>query len=451
MSAAAESLDQRFADAMGQLLGPDFPTDIALAVSGGGDSMAMLTLAHNWTRRWGVKLWVVTVDHALRPESADEARMVAEDCAALGHPHATLRWDWDGKGNVQAEARRARLALIDQWRGSLRHVLMAHTRDDLAETFLMRLKRGSGIDGLAAMRPARPVSRQPRVPGKLSGATPPHRQTGDTGFTILRPCLGMRRTELRHYLTTLKGRWVDDPSNEDHGYERVRMRSLLAELAPNGLGVDTIAKTAARMARSREVLQRRAAEVWDQIGQETRALDVPTGEIVFDRDGFFAIEPDTQRRLLAAALHYVASADYAPRADAVEQALDLLFSGGVTTLHGCELRCEKTQVHVFREYRAVRDRIEPADGETLWDDRWRVFPQDMRRLSVRALGDAGWQQIPVRTPGTPPHLTARSLPSLWDGNKLVACAAMGFGPTHAVQLLPMRQGVPDFRGFLLSH
>ena len=78
------SLDRRFAEAMGQVLGPDFPTDIALAVSGGGDSMAMLTLAHNWTRTWGVRLWVVTVDHGLRDESAAEAELVAEECTVLG-------------------------------------------------------------------------------------------------------------------------------------------------------------------------------------------------------------------------------------------------------------------------------------------------------------------------------------------------------------------------------
>jgi tRNA(Ile)-lysidine synthase len=92
----------------------------------------------------GVGLWVVTVDHGLRPESAEEAAMVAAECAALGHPHATLRWRWDGQGNLQDAARRARLALIDRWRRGIEHVLMAHTPDDVAETFLMRLARDRG-------------------------------------------------------------------------------------------------------------------------------------------------------------------------------------------------------------------------------------------------------------------------------------------------------------------
>ena len=116
------TLDQRFAEAMGQLIGPDFPKQIGLAVSGGGDSMAMLGLAHAWARVWGVGLHVATVDHGLRPESADEAALVARECATLGHSHSTLKWTWDGQGNVQDQARRARLRLLGAWCDGFSHV-----------------------------------------------------------------------------------------------------------------------------------------------------------------------------------------------------------------------------------------------------------------------------------------------------------------------------------------
>ena len=174
------TLDQRFAEAMGQLIGPDFPKQIGLAVSGGGDSMAMLGLAHAWARVWGVGLHVATVDHGLRPESADEAALVARECATLGHSHSTLKWTWDGQGNVQDQARRARLRLLGAWCDGFSHVLMAHTADDVAETFLIRLARGSGVDGLSAMSARRNLD----------------------GFDVLRPCLDMTRAELRHYAKT---------------------------------------------------------------------------------------------------------------------------------------------------------------------------------------------------------------------------------------------------------
>ena len=450
MTPGAQSLDQRFAGAMGDLLGPDFPSDIALAVSGGGDSMAMLTLAHNWAHVWGTRLWVVTIDHGLRPEAAQEAALVRETCAELGHPHATLRWHRDGTGNVMAEARAARLALIDRWRGGLRHVLMAHTRDDVAETFLMRLRRGSGVDGLAAMAPRRVVAQQVDVPGEITGDAPPTAPR-DGGYEVLRPCLSMRRAELRHYLSVLKGRWVDDPSNDDDRFERVRMRRLLADLDAQGLGADCLADTAQRMARSREALARRAADIRERIGVEPQVNGVPTGEIVIDRDGLAPVERETQLRLLAAALQYVASADYRPRADALEAALDRLLSGGSTTLHGCELRCERARIRVFREYSAVAGHLVQMGPRAVWDGRWRLENAALEGLCIRALGEDGWRQVAVKPDVAPPFVSARSLPSVWDGEELIACPAMGVGPACFVALRPANGAAPDFRNFLLSH
>ena len=269
------SLDSHFAGVMGDLLGPEFPDEIGLAVSGGGDSMALLTLAHNWTRHMGVGLRVVTVDHGLRPESGAEAALVAAECAALGHRYDVLRWQgWDGSGNLQEAARTARLRLIGRWRGGLRHVLMAHTLDDQAETVLMRLARGSGLAGMADRR---------FVP----------QATEDGGFWLMRPLLTVRRAELRHYLTVLKGAWVEDPSNADRRFDRVRMRQALEVLAPLGLDAAALAETAGRMARAQAALRARAAEA------ATRAVRVQHGDLLMDRDALAALEAETRLRLLA--------------------------------------------------------------------------------------------------------------------------------------------------------
>ena len=430
-----DTLTDRFAARMGALLGPDFPTDIGLAVSGGGDSMAMLALAHEWARHMGVSLWVVTVDHGLRPESADEAAMVAAECAALGHPHATLRWCWDGRGNLQDAARRARLALIDRWRGGLAHVLFAHTQDDVAETFLMRLARGSGVEGLSAMVDRRLVRAEDGEAAALSDAEviqtarPPSRRAGP-GFHVIRPLLGESRAELRHFAQRLKLPFVDDPSNADPRFDRARARAALAQL---GIGAAEIAATARRLARARDALVARARSVGEKVA---RADDLSV--LRFDRDGFAEVERDTQLRLLAAALQWVGGAEYRPRAAPLEALLDRALAGGGGTLHGAQVDVTRMHIEIFREYAAIAHHEVSAEPGCLWDGRWRIHCAGGAGMSVRALGDAGWNQLPDPRPEAPRHAIARTMPAVFDGESLVACPATGFGSGVSAELCTPR-------------
>lgn len=438
------SLAEHFAGRMGQLLGPEFPKHLALAVSGGGDSMAMLALAHDWARVFGVGLWVVTVDHGLRAESGAEAAMVAGECARLGRPHAVLRWHWDGKGNLQDAARRARLDLIDRWRGGIGHVLFAHTRDDVAETFLMRLARGSGVEGLSAMaerRVVRPTpGRRDAIPADDITATAPvpvpspERQVADApGFVLVRPLLQVTRADLRHYIDTLKVPHVDDPSNDDPRFDRVRARRALATL---GIGADEIAATAQRLGRAAEALWARAAEVAKAVVRQT-----PHGTLEIDRDGFAAVERDTQLRLLAGALQWIAGQPYRPRAQALEAVLDRALAGGGGTLHGAEVRVNRAAIEVFREYAAVAELVTPAGAGHLWDGRWCLDGPSLDGMEVRALGEQGWQQLPrddapdARSSAPAFHI-AKALPAVFDGERLVACPVPGFGPDLRFDLAP---------------
>lgn len=412
------TLPERFAALMGQLLGPDFPNDIALAVSGGGDSMAMLALCHEWARVFGVRLWVVTVDHGLREESAAEAVMVAQECAALGHRHATLRWTWDGQGNLQDAARRARLELIDGWRGRIGHVLMAHTRDDVAETFLMRLARGSGVEGLSAMAARRLVQ-------------------GNAGpFEVIRPLLAEARADLRHHIDVLKVPYVDDPTNKDLRFDRVKARVALAEL---GIEAEDLAATAERMDRARHALHARTAQVARDIMMPT-----PPGVLSFDRDGFAAVERDTQLRLLAAALCWTSSTVYRPRATASEALLERVLAGGGGTLHGAQVNVGRDRIEVFRELAAIERLRCEVEAGVLWDRRWRLYGPEIKGLEVRALSDAGWNQLPDRAPGfshcaapPPRHAIARTLPAVFDGDRLVAFAPYRSGPDYTTEFRPM--------------
>lgn len=212
-----------------------FPADgkIVIALSGGSDSTALLTLAHDVlsTREDGGRLLAVTVDHGLRPESADEARRAGALCASLGISHVTRRWEGKKpKSGLQAAAREARYWLLaEEAEGAT--VLTGHTLNDQLETVAMRQARGPGRG--------------------LSGIAPATLYEGRTWF--VRPLIARRRAELREYLSAAGFSWIDDPSNSDLRFERVRVR----ESAGTGEvdDADIRAAFATRCAESEEAAQ----------------------------------------------------------------------------------------------------------------------------------------------------------------------------------------------------
>jgi tRNA(Ile)-lysidine synthase len=132
--------------------------------------------------------------------------------------------------------------------------------------------------------------------------------------------------------------------------------------------------------------------------------------------------------LLAAALQWVGGAEYRPRAAPLEALLDRALAGGGGTLHGAQIEVTRGHIEVFREYAKVAEIELPAGPEQLWDGRWRVTGPDIDGLTVRALGDAGWAQLPDPRPDGPRHAIARALPAVFDGATLVGCPSFGFGP-----------------------
>lgn len=262
---------------------------LGLAVSGGPDSLALLRLAH---AALPDRVAAATVDHRLRPEAADEAAHVAAICATLGVPHATLTVDKAITGNIQSGAREARYTLLRQWCAERRigHLATAHHRDDQAETLLMRLLRGSGVGGLAAMRPARPLGRE---------------------VMLIRPLLGWSRAELAAIAAPLAP--VDDPSNHDVQYDRVRLRSALADT--EWLDPAVLARSAAALAEADEAL--------DWTTEMLGAMRVAADGGSVDTTG---LPPELVRRLLTLTLARFAPG-FAPRGEAISRAIVLLTAG----------------------------------------------------------------------------------------------------------------------------
>ena len=382
---------------------------LGLAVSGGSDSMALLHLACDWARAQDVPLAVATVDHGLRAGSADEAAQVGRVCAGLGLPHMILHWQgWQGQGNLQDAAREGRLGALAAWARAqgLGAVALGHTRDDQAETLLLRLARGSGVEGLAAM-------------AEIS-----HHH----GALWLRPLLGQSRESLRAYLRARGVAWVDDPSNDNPAYDRVKARRALSALAELGLLPEGLAQTAARLRLAADSLHWAAERAVRDIARMDR------GDVLIDRAGLAALPPDMARRIVAAALCHVSSAIYRPRLSALIAALD----APRATLHGCLITTRAGQMRISREYRAVQHQCAPL-GQP-WDHRWQITApagQDVAGMEIRALGAAGLAQC--ERPDALPRASLLASPSVWQGTRLIAAPLAGFRPDWRASVNFLRQ------------
>lgn len=397
---------------------------IGIAISGGSDSRALLQLVVSWARDNKCEIYGATVDHGLRPEAAAEAREVGDICAALGISHEVLRWEnWDQRGNLQAEARRARYRLLAQWatRHALATVCLGHTADDVAETFLIRLGRRAGVDGLAQM--------QTRF------------SRNNTSF--LRPMLNLRRADLRAYLERRKVGWIDDPSNADSRFERVRMRQALEYLEKFDLGVEKISQSAAHLKAASEALRHYAAQAAETV------LSVDHCDVLLTRDAMRAAPQETQRRLLIAALAHVAPPEFAPRAKAIDNLLLALEHREATTLSGCKVSFKSNDIRISRELSAISDtRACFGEVKAEWDGRWQVEAALAQTYTLRALGADGLGQCPAWRETGRARMMLIASPSLWCGEELIAAPLANLG--DLLQAKPLR-GREELRSFILSH
>lgn len=378
---------------------------IALAVSGGADSLALLDGVDRWRRRDGrPRVVVLTVDHGLRPASSGEAGSVVAAAAARGLPARCLTLSGPRPtSDIEAAARAARYRLL---LGAVRdlgasHLLLAHHRDDQAETFLMRLQRGSGVFGLAAMR----------------------RSVESDGVVIFRPFLDVPRSRLVANTAAAGLVPVDDPMNRDTRFLRVRVRQALPALAAAGITPDDLAATAARFAA--------AADAIDAATDRfiVAAVTVDDFAIVRIRAADFRGEPEEIRlRLLVRVLMAIGGESYPPRFERLKALHDGLWRTDdgrfKRTLAGVVAEIQGDSLVFYRESgRAGLPTAAVAPGHSgVWDHRFSVeigadAPTD---LMLGPLGEAGLRAFPDR----PRHVPAAALavqPALWRGGELL-CA-----------------------------
>jgi tRNA(Ile)-lysidine synthase len=339
---------------------------LVLAVSGGPDSVALMWLAARWRRALaqGPRLIAVTVDHGLRPEAAAESRDVKRLARTLELEHRTLRWTGTKpKTGLPAAARAARYCLLAQAARSAgaTHILTAHTRDDQAETLLMRLLRGSGITGLAAMA----------------------RVTERDGVVLARPFLHVPKSQLLATLNKAKIPFADDPTNRDTAFTRPRLRALLPALAAEGGDAGNLARLAARFARANaavEILTDGAerylalrdgqvppsgAGMPDAASFDARSVDARSVDArSFDAKAFAAMPEEIRLRLLMRAINRFGHEGPAElgKAEALLAALDqaIAQSGGGRGSKPDQAKLKQTLAGALVSLVGGRIRIEPA-------------------------------------------------------------------------------------------
>ena len=412
---AAPALTQAgFAAALSAIGGFEPQPFIAVAVSGGPDSLALAILADRWARERGGRAVALTVDHRLRPESADEAALVGSWLAARGVAHAVLVWDGPKPATgIQEAARAARYQLLTEWcaiEGCL-HLLTAHQREDQAETYLIRQRAGSASDGLAGIAAVRELA----------------------NVRLVRPLLGVPRARLTALLDTERQPYLRDPSNRNAAFERVRIREGLDSSA-----VDAAVKAAAVHAGRR-------------IERERALAALLTRTVVLHPAGFAVVEPgpivaagELGERALGRVASTVGGATYPLRRERLARLRAALAEtpARARTLGGCRFVPWRGRVLVLRETgRAASPlRLDPGMAG-LWDRRFRaaLAAKAAAPLTLSHLGSEGVAALgryTVAEDNPLPRLIYPVLPALRDGEGLVAVPYLGYRRPNA-GLLPV--------------
>jgi tRNA(Ile)-lysidine synthase len=389
------------------------PKRLLLAVSGGGDSIALLRLCLPLSGA-GVTLHVATVDHGLRPQSASDAEFVGREAARLGLSCAILRWEGaKPRTGVQAAARARRYRLLagEAMGIGADAILTAHTADDQAETLLMRIARRTGVRGLAGMAPENFIA---------DGAGPPQR--------LLRLLLEERRAGLRDYLFACKARFLDDPSNDDPAFERVRARRLLQ------------ASTASAAHDLMDLAGR--ARALQSLADRLERLQFRRADGTFLADGGVLLSSLDDPGLAARLLRAVGGGDHDPDETAAADALAAARNGRRSTLAGAIVEPWEGGLLFRREPAAVLGRagaqrlsaltLRPGE-RLLWDRRFSITNIFSAPAEVRPLGPGAKALRSRRLPGL------ESAPGLFLDGRLAAFPGDdGAGEVALSNLVPER-------------
>lgn len=322
---------------------------LAVAVSGGADSLALALMINDECKNLGIKLTALTVDHGLRKESADEAAYVAQLMKEHGIEHHILVWEGAKPvTGIEEAAREARYALLEEWcqTHGFKAIAVAHQAHDQAETFLMRLQRGSGLDGLCGMKPV-----------SLRGS-----------LLILRPLLNIMPEELKRYLKKKHLHWVEDPSNQCDDFLRVRVRKFLPQLA------EKLDITPMRLAETMQVLQQTLAYVQELTSKfiKNHVRNWDDAGVSFSVKNIGEMHEELLFRVLGTLIYQYGGARYKAEASEISRLICRLSEEKFKscTLGGCEIIKDCGQIWIVPELK-----IKQRPAKKLWEDFVELHPK----------------------------------------------------------------------------
>lgn len=374
----------------------DVKFPLAVAVSGGADSLALLFLAHELAQQQGSYVIALTINHNLRTEAKKEAFCIGQWTHAKGIQHIIIEWTADKpQTRLQERARNARYALLTEWcqQNNISTLLLGHHAQDQEETFWMRLSSGSGLDGLVGMKKC----------------------TVKNGIICLRPFLHLPKERLKATLIAQRQEWIEDPSNQNLRFFRGRFRHFIQE---EGL-------SSFRLLQIMEKLQRDAEFIQDSLHKaiKTTIKAHEGGYLTIKKEFFVELHPAISQRLLSFLIQWFSHTDYSPRSIQVIGIQDKIKKGSSFTAGGIYWAFSHEEIFLFREPRATEQErcVSTIKEKTLWDQRFWIDPLLTEYVpkemimgplgSIPSLKKEIHSLIPTRAWPT--------LPALWEKGKVV--------------------------------
>ena len=369
---------------------------ILVGVSGGADSLCLALLLKDLK----FNIIAAIVNHNLRSESLAEANKVGEILANHQIDHVILNWEHDAKPTtkIQELARNARFKLFNEYasQNGIKYLFLGHNQDDQAETFIFRLCKGSGLDGLTAIKSVTQLD----------------------DLTIVRPLLGYSRSSIEATLLERKQTWINDPSNQNTKFARVRIRNIVKALETEGLTPEVIAQTIYKLDLAKDCLN-------------SQALKFINDHCKFDDFGFITISSldlnslhlELRYRVAQKLLKIIGGKYYQPKRKQLVYLINMLNpdkNSKAFTFCGCYICFKKDKIYFIREANSVT--CNPIVADNMWDNRFNIrFLSTKKNLKIKPLGNVGYCMVPKELRRiSMPYKAHWSLPAIWDNDFLIA-------------------------------